>query len=91
MVCLRGQSVSLVFQVQNIGADDNFTLAGSDGQLFVTSVSPTSLALPSGGTGTVTVNLLVPPSAATGTNDSITLVATSATNPNHHQQFGANL
>ncbi|HEX9256235.1 MAG TPA: hypothetical protein VF938_11840, partial [Candidatus Angelobacter sp.] len=48
---------------------------------FVTSVSPASLTLPSGATGTVTVNLFVPQSAAGGTNDSITLVATSAINP----------
>jgi len=78
----QGQSVALVFQVQNIGAADTFNLTGSDGQFFVTSVSPASLALPAGGTGTVTVNLFVPLSAPIGTNDSITLVATSATNLN---------
>jgi hypothetical protein len=78
----QGQSVSLAFDVQNSGAADTFNLAGSDGQSFVTSVTPASLALPAGGTGTVTVTLFVPLSSAPGTNDSITLVATSATNPN---------
>jgi hypothetical protein len=77
----QGQPVSLVFTVQNVGPAGNFNLAASDGQFFVNSVSPSSLALASGGTGTVTVNLFVPLSAAAGTDDSITLLATSATDP----------
>ncbi|HTC93457.1 MAG TPA: hypothetical protein VK699_08395 [Terriglobales bacterium] len=76
----QGQTVSLVYEVQNSGAADTFNLAATDGQSFVTSTSPSSLTLASGATGTVTVNLSVPVSAALGTDDSITVVATSATN-----------
>jgi hypothetical protein len=78
----QGQAVPLTFQVQNLGAADTFTISGSDGQFFVTSVTPSSLTLPAGGTGNVTVNLFVPLGATAGTNDSITLVATSTTNLN---------
>jgi hypothetical protein len=77
----QGQTVALVFEVQNSGAADTFNLAANDGQFFVTSISPSSLTLPSGATGTVTINLLVPASAALGTDDSVTVIATSAANP----------
>jgi hypothetical protein len=78
----QGQSVSLTYQVQNVGTADTFNLMSSDGKSFVTSVTPPSLTLPSGGTGSVTVSLLAPLSAAIGTADAVTLVATSSTNPN---------
>jgi hypothetical protein len=56
-------------------------LVSNDGKSFVTSVSPASLTLASGSSGSVTVNLFAPQSASAGTDDSITLIATSATNP----------
>ncbi|HEX4602380.1 MAG TPA: hypothetical protein VH724_00155 [Candidatus Angelobacter sp.] len=78
----QGVATSLVFAVQNLGAADTFTMSANDGAFFVSSVSPSSLTLPAGGTGNVTVNLFVPLSAASGTNDSVTLLATSTTDSN---------
>jgi hypothetical protein len=78
----QGQSVSLTYVVQDVGAADTFNLTSSDGKSFVTSVTPASLSLAAGGTGTVTVNLFAPQSAVVGTADAITLIATSASNPN---------
>jgi len=78
----QGQSVSLTYTVQNLGTAGTFSLTGRDGKSFVTSFTPTSLSLAASGSGNVTVTLLAPQSAAIGTVDSITLIATSTTNSN---------
>ncbi len=77
----QGQNVLLTYTVQNVGPADTFTLTSSDGKSYVASVTPGSLSLGTGGSGNVTVNLFIPLSATLGTEDSITLVATSTTNP----------
>src|SRR5262249_3561521 len=76
----QGQSVLLTYTVQNVGPADTFTLMASDGKSYVYSVTPSPLPLGNGGSGNVTVNVSVPLGAPIGTDDAITLIATSITN-----------
>src|SRR5205807_1878738 len=75
----QGQTVLLNYQVQNAGPGGAFNIAANDGRAFISSVTPSTLTLDSGATGTVTATLNVPLLAALGTTDAITLVATGAT------------
>jgi hypothetical protein len=84
-----GTTASLTFSVQNLGASDTFNIRVTDscgaatGCGFITGSSPSQLALDSGASGTVTVQLAAPLDLTQlGTTDIVSITATSASNPN---------
>jgi hypothetical protein len=72
----------VTFLVHNAGpASDSFSLAAADNLHFVSSVSPSTLTLAAGAEGLVSVVLAVPAGTADGTKVSLSLTATSITQP----------
>ena len=78
----QGQTVLLNYQVQNLGAAGTFNVVVQDSSGFLSSLTPSSLTLDTGATATVTAGFSVPLFVLLGTTDSITVVATSALDPN---------
>lgn len=76
-----GQTTTYSFQVQNLGSDQNFIVRVSDTRGFVTSVNPNSFITTANGFTDVSLQLFVPAMTAEGTLDTITLTASSASNP----------
>lgn len=75
-----GATTTLRYDVENLGAAGDFRITAADSTGFLTLVQPTLLTLPAGATGTVSVNLTVPPGTPDETDVSITVTATSTTN-----------
>jgi hypothetical protein len=75
-----GSTISYVFQVQNFGPADQFTINTTDNKGFLAGTSPTLVSLATNATASVTVQVRVPAAAAIGTLDTITLTANSITN-----------
>lgn len=73
-----GVTTTLTYQVRNDGPAGTFGISATDDQHYITSVSPTTLALASGATANVTVTLAPPAGARIGSSDSITVTAQSS-------------
>jgi len=78
----QGQTVLLNYDVQNVGPAGTFNIVAADSSGFLTSLTASSVTLDAGATTTVTATLSVPLFVTLGTTDSITIVATSAADPN---------
>jgi hypothetical protein len=76
-----GSTTSYVFQVQNFGPADQFSITTTDNKGFLAGTSPTLLSLGTNATASVTVQISVPAGTAVGTLDTITLAATSVSTP----------
>lgn len=76
-----GQTTRLAFEVTNVGAAGRFNLLARDDRGFVSGVSPTFVDLAPGESAPVAVDVTVPAGTAAGTVVLITLVATSAGDP----------
>jgi hypothetical protein len=76
-----GGTASLTYEVRNVGPAGSFQVAATDSGHFLTGITPSTLTLTNGATGVVTVNLNVPASATLGSLDSVTVIATSTTDP----------
>lgn len=69
------------FRVTNKGNGDTFTITAADDQGWIKEISPAEANLMSGDSVDVEVLLDVPEGTPTDTTDTMTLVATSTTNP----------
>jgi von Willebrand factor A domain-containing protein 7 len=76
-----GSTKQLTFAVRNIGSSRMFNITVFDAHKFVTNVEPKELLLGAGESGTVRVELTVPPGTPPGLGDDVVLVATSASAP----------
>jgi hypothetical protein len=76
-----GSTKRVTFKVRNIGSPRTFKLTVTDTQKFLTNVAPKELALGAGESGTVQVELTVPPATASGVGDDLVIVATSTAGP----------
>jgi hypothetical protein len=75
-----GVSTPVDFDVTNLGPAATFAITAADDARFVTGVSSSTLTLPAGGVGRVTVNMFAPAST-TVEFDTLTLVARSLSDP----------
>ena len=77
-----GQTTSLIFSVENLGADGTFSGIATTNVGQITNLSPASLSLANGETQTVTVDLFLPITTPE-TNDvvSVTLLVKKSGNP----------
>jgi len=76
-----GSAESVTFAVRNVGVPRTFKLTVTDAHQFVTNVEPKELALGAGESGTVRVDLVIPPGAAPGVGDDLVFVAQSSAGP----------
>jgi hypothetical protein len=76
-----GSTRQVAFTVRNIGSPRTFKVTVTDAHKFVSSVEPKELALGAGESGTVRVDLTVPPATAPGIGDDLVIVAASAAGP----------
>jgi hypothetical protein len=74
-----GVTTSYTFTVHNFGSADTFAVSATDDNGFVSSVSSTSINIPSNGTATVVVGITPPAGTASGLSDTLTfnVLATS--------------
>lgn len=77
----KGTSTIYIFQVKNSGPTGQFQFAASDDRRYVTTVTPNIANIPSGQSVYVEVVLKTPSTAQSGTGDTLTFVATNASNP----------
>jgi len=70
-----------IFQLQNGGAADTFNFTAVDSAKFISSVAPASATVPAGGTVNIRVRVATPATARIGTSDTLTFLASSATQP----------
>jgi len=76
----NGATLTYTVTVSNTGnVSDNYSLAVADNAEWSPSVSPTSLTVLAGNSGTSTLSVTVPSSAVGGTIDNIKVTATSKT------------
>jgi hypothetical protein len=73
-----GNTTTLTFTLRNIGPLNNFKITVTDGHQFVSHVSSQELALGTGESKTLRVELTVPVGTAAGTGDDIVVVAAGA-------------
>jgi dockerin type I repeat protein len=76
-----GQVTTYIVQVQNNGATDTFMFEAIDTERFVTSISPATATISSGGNINVTVQIKPPIGTDVGTSDTLTFTASSVTQP----------
>jgi von Willebrand factor A domain-containing protein 7 len=76
-----GKTTSLSFKVRNVGPPATFRILVADSRRFVSRIEPKELALDTGASGTVTVDLAVPADTKPGTGVDVTITATSAGPP----------
>jgi uncharacterized membrane protein len=76
-----GSTKQLTFVVRNIGSSRTFNITVSDAHKFVTNVEPKELLLGAGESGTVRIELTVPPETPPGLGDNVVLIASSASAP----------
>jgi hypothetical protein len=74
-----GKTTAFSFNVTNVGLPTTFLLTALDKQGFVSGVSSGSVTLLQGSSEAVTVQVTVPSSTPGGTDDTVTLTATSST------------
>lgn len=77
---LPGETLTYNATIKNEGgAQDTYDLTVTDPRAWGATVSPTSLTIAAGGSNTATVSVTVPEGTADGTEDEITVRATSRT------------
>jgi hypothetical protein len=76
-----GSTRQAQFTIRNTGANGTFKITAVDAHQFAAKVEPAELALASGQSGTVIINLSVPASAQAGTGDDVVVMATSTAGP----------
>src|SRR5215469_1432620 len=76
-----GGTKQVAFTVRNLAVPRTFKITVTDAHQFVGNVEPKELTLGAGETGTVQVDLTVPPGTAPGVGDNLVFVATSVTGP----------
>ena len=76
-----GGAKQVAFTVRNLAVPRTFKITVTDAHQFVRNVEPKELTLGAGETGTVQVDLTVPPGTAPGVGDNLVFVATSVTGP----------
>ena len=76
-----GGTKQLTFTVRNFTVPRTFRITATDGHQFVAAVEPKELTLGAGETGTVQVDLTVPPGTAPGIGDTVVFMATSVAGP----------
>jgi hypothetical protein len=76
-----GKTKQVAFTVRNVTSPHTFKITVTDARRFVAKVEPTELALKSGESGTVWVDLAVPPGTAPGVGEDIVFVAASIQGP----------
>jgi von Willebrand factor A domain-containing protein 7 len=76
-----GSTRQVAFKVRNIGSPRTFKITITDTHKFLTKVEPKELALGAGESGTVQVELTVPPATAPGVGDDLVIVAASTAGP----------
>ncbi len=77
-----GGAVNLVFEVKNLASSAmTFTIQASDDRGYITGVTPSTVTLAAGASRNVTVALRIPATEVAGTSDTVTVVATSTSNP----------
>jgi hypothetical protein len=69
------------FTVRNTGASGTFKITVVDTHQFAVKAEPAELALDSGQSGTVVINLSVPSATRPGTGDDVIVVAKSSAGP----------
>ena len=75
---LPGDDVTFTATVTNQGTlDDSYSLAATDTAGWSPSISPSTLTLDAGASGTATLTVSIPSGAADGATDTITVTATS--------------
>jgi len=77
---LVGRSLTYAVTVRNTGnVSDTYSLTATDTAGWSPSVSPASLSLSAGESGTAALSVIIPEDAENGAEDSITVTATSGT------------
>jgi von Willebrand factor A domain-containing protein 7 len=76
-----GNTKQLTFTLRNSGPPAKFKITVTDARRFVSQVAPQELALGTGESGTVQVDLTVPKGTAPGIGDDVIVVATSTVGP----------
>jgi hypothetical protein len=76
-----GSTRQVAFTVRNIGFPRTFKVTVTDTHKFLTKVEPKELELGAGESGTVRVDLTVPPATASGVEDDLVIVAASTSGP----------
>jgi hypothetical protein len=66
-----GETITYIFDVENFGSETTFDVIAADSHRFVLSVAPQTLTIPSNGTASVAVELLVPESTEPGISDTL--------------------
>jgi hypothetical protein len=74
---LVGNTTPVTFRLRNIGPPSRFKITVTDGHRFVSQVLPQELALGTGESATVRMELTVPAGTTPGIGDDIVVVATS--------------
>jgi hypothetical protein len=72
-----GNTTPVTFRLRNIGPPSRFKITVTDGHRFVSQVLPQELALGTGESGTVRMELTVPAGTTPGIGDDVVVVATS--------------
>jgi hypothetical protein len=79
-VLVAGKTSRISFVVNNVGSTGTFGITARDNMGFVKAVSPTTVALATGGSSTINVDVVVPSTTPNGTSVSITATATNKAN-----------
>lgn len=77
-----GRALTYTITIMNLsGVDDTYALTAADTAGWGPAISPTSLTIPAGENRTVTLSVTISPGASIGTEDKITVTATSTGDP----------
>ena len=76
-----GTTTQVTFALRNVGASGTFKITVTDAHQFVSQVIPQELALGTGESASVRVQLTVPAGTAPGIGDDVVVVATSSAGP----------
>ena len=77
-----GRALNYTITIMNLGdVDDTYALTAADTAGWGLAISLTSLMIPAGENRTVTLSVTIPPGASIGTEDKITITATSTGDP----------
>ena len=74
-----GDTISYVFEVENLGPADSFEIIAVDDQGFVSTVTPNTVTIPAGGVASVTIELVIPEITELTLTDTLSVVVHSAT------------
>jgi len=77
-----GSAINYTITIMNFsGVDDTYALTATDTASWGLAISPTSLMIPAGENGTVTLSVTIPLGASIETEDKITITAASTEDP----------